>query len=345
MELRFWLCCRDWLNRTAEYTRRKSSKLLEIMHEYYIERIAFYTHDLSSYYRSANSNLVCQTAEQVAALKDFESLLKSCDSFNRKGSTNTMLSRDLSMQAYNLRTSTSLKNALTATNSDTLAGAVQRRLELVARIRVIHFTIINCARAFPSFAGFNIVPLHIPHKQRSTDINFDVATCEARSMIQNFDFRIPSVLKNNQFLQSVRNDYGKKLIVHAEMQILFHLLRTENADLTPFPYIGISIGPCYSCATVLSNLGMFKTRPSHGRICPHWTLPRRTQTQLKNAMGLHLALARLKQELVRAIHRSPSPKRSLRPESTALLSPARRAVGGHKPKRTIGFTKGYSTGT
>jgi hypothetical protein len=84
---------------------------------------------------------------------------------------------------------------------------------------------------------------------------------------------LPFPLQVTSKLQKrLENELRKPKWVHAEIRMVTHLISEDN-EVQPFHYLGISKKTCFSCGRILSSLGMFRTRGNHGKVWCQWTLP------------------------------------------------------------------------
>lgn len=237
----------------AEFTRPKSKDLLRLMLIFHFQRIVCNAADLLRICQAAKKKVNYRPPEDGTPLKDLETLLKGCGAFVLKASANvvdTELASNVTGQAHKLSNSTELRQSTMACFGEGGATEIWQHLCFVARIRAIHQTVVECAKQLPSFAKFEVVPLDLVQAQRRTDVCFDVACCHIRQLKEHIRFRAPTDMHDGNCFQALKPAYGKKLIIHCEMQLLFYLLKAETLNLSPFTYLGISMRPCYSCAVI-----------------------------------------------------------------------------------------------
>jgi hypothetical protein len=105
------------------------------------------------------------------------------------------------------------------------------------------------------------------------------------------------------------------------MQIFVFLFsRGHSKRPKPFPYLGIGKKTCYICSLVLRGLDIFRTRESHGRLHPHWTLPRAAAAERKATLAIRVALTEVERRLAENLKMLAPILPACRPESTTVWS-------------------------
>lgn len=146
-----------------------------------------------------------------------------------------------------------------------------RLIRFVGRTKTSYHTFLEAASWFPSFqeiclifvppfAAESKVPKHL-----RIPIPEDMETCYKASKIK------------AKKIADIRARYdelcAKRLHVHAEIGLLFYLLRRGSTLSRLFNYIGISKQSCFLCHHMLLGIEIFQNRGCHGVLETQWTLP------------------------------------------------------------------------
>ena len=144
-----------------------------------------------------------------------------------------------------------------------------RLIRFVGRIRTCYETFLEAAVQFPSFQQFELIfiaPSTLASRvPRMSRIRFP----------EDFEGSHGTSVKN---MANMKARYealcAKRLHVHAEIGLLFHLLGNGSDLARAFRYIGISKLSCFLCHHMLLGVGIFRNRGCHGVLETQWTLPR-----------------------------------------------------------------------
>jgi OTT_1508-like deaminase len=118
--------------------------------------------------------------------------------------------------------------------------------------------------------------------------------------------------------------YAEKPAIHAEISLLFHLLRQGNDTQRVFPYIGISRKSCYLCGHFLASVGIIQTRGCHDVEYTRWTLPSRYILHHHYGNKVVAALEKLENPLSKKNTTWKRKKLPREPESIAAASDSSR---------------------
>ncbi|KAI0197861.1 hypothetical protein F4808DRAFT_452350 [Astrocystis sublimbata] len=131
------------------------------------------------------------------------------------------------------------------------------------------------------------------------------------------DIKIPTSPK----LQGrITSEMEKPKWVHAEMNVLIHLLSHGGLEEAAVPYLGVSKKTCYLCGHVIRQIGGFGTRGNHGKIYPQWTLPSSLPILPANAQSFQAVVENLQNVLHHDLHK-PVPKGRDAEKESLLAAP------------------------
>ena len=262
---------------------------------------------------------------RILAFHSFRTLYASCKD---QGLDIARLSA-LAKEAYKLTRSSELEPALQRLFKTGQAARVFRQLRFIARIRAIFLCIIDCARSLPNFGKIEILPIPRCNLHNIAKNSMPYARKAALATLQEHQREVPEWMTNRQSAARFEADfYTHPLIVHAEVQLACFF--DANREYTPFRYLGISKKPCHLCWMFLSEMRVFQTRPSHGQLYPHWTLPMDIEVRKQRLHSPAMILKAIERNLVDIIGQEHVTRLALLPESTAVLS-ARMAVSSGSP--------------
>ena len=90
-------------------------------------------------------------------------------------------------------------------------------------------------------------------------------------------------------------DHG--LRAHAEIQIVLYAMEKGIGEFDP--YIGCTLPSCFLCSKFLDNLcqHQFRTRGTHGRLYPHWTVPTTPNIPLRTLGDIKRSLKAVYEQL------------------------------------------------
>lgn len=146
---------------------------------------------------------------------------------------------------------------------------------MLGRLRAAYECFKTTALSFPEFESIEIKPVILPHY-------VEIDTTKFRRQLRDFvkAYGFSKGLLKAKTAQSYTG--ASRLHIHAEMQILVSL-EDPTWQRRAHRYIGTSKKPCFLCNEFRQNyikLSMngsrspaFKTRESHGKVYPLWTLP------------------------------------------------------------------------
>lgn len=288
--------------------------------DYYKARVRYHTNELVRNFPENSSGTANLLWNRDPLLKEYKSLVKACRTAQRqhvmREFTNDV-SRNLSSWAYGLSRSAGLKAALGTVCDSMDAERNIRRLRFLARIQSIHSIVSDCIKTLPSFGSLQIIPIQLSQAVAPTTVKISTARKLASKAMHQASLTPFTRLEDPKITTELSDEFTKKLVVHAEIQVCFHLL---CYDVPSFPYLGISKKTCYMCHLFLTELKVFESRPSHGQLHPHWTLPRLARVDERQMFALLKAHRAVKQGLAEIISNPPSPAAFFRPESTTVWS-------------------------
>ncbi len=165
-----------------------------------------------------------------------------------------------------------------------------RLMRFVGRARTSYHTFLAAAFRFPSFQKIELIlvpPVATESRVTGTlkiPLPEDIKDChEASETAKN----IADIIARYDEL------CGKPLHVHAEIGLLFHLLRQGFTFSKVYPYIGISKQSCFLCNHILLDVGIFRNRGCHGDLETQWTLPRSFELSSEHSERIFLSFLKL----------------------------------------------------
>lgn len=295
---------------------------MDLLVQFYLPRIIYHASVFCEYFEAVHerANTSVLTSDQNVQLDRLEVLFRSCSTFTKKQRLNIPLARAVSSEAKTLSKSKPLARALLSFYGKDVAWRVVRHLRFVGRIRTIHQTLLECAKDLPNFSTLDIKLVSLSRAQLLPRVNF-------RAALSNVERLLGRPLNfSEKKIKTMESEYRKKLIIHAEMQILFFISRPEHDQTSIFPYIGISKRPCYLCDAFLKADSRFKTKPSHGQIHPNWTLPRSQAIATNLAISFYCSMSTVTGRLQQLICNPSGRRYSFQPESTIAPSATHHAT-------------------
>ncbi|KAF2117310.1 hypothetical protein BDV96DRAFT_644734 [Lophiotrema nucula] len=259
-----------WL-RTVAATGRHSSLLVDIIWigeigliEYSCGRLNYYVSQINQLDQSMNV-LAARSGIYGPVITCLQCLCQNAT----KDSTVRQLS-DIVNVAYILRYTWKVSGA-----SMGHMKAV-RSINMLGRLRAAYECFKTVALTFEEISTMEMRPVTL---HQHVEINVSLF----RKTIQRLagEFQLPKGLLKNNTAQKYTG--ASRLHIHAEMQILVCLARNADWHGRAHGYVGISRKPCFLCNEILQNYSKisvegarqpaFKSRRSHGKVYPLWTLP------------------------------------------------------------------------
>lgn len=151
---------------------------------------------------------------------------------------------------------------------------IKREIQALAKLRMIYTTFVKVIFRLRKFRSLSLVFVQKPARIPPRIHEFSEAILEAIQTAGNLGDSVTGQLEPNLSVEHVQKKYAdsrKRGYVHAEVQILLHLLK--NSDLRPILYMGCSILNCFMCFALLKYLN-FKSAGCHYKIYGRWALPR-----------------------------------------------------------------------
>lgn len=240
---------------------------------FYRERLLTHLSDLCNY---INKTFRSISTHDIAAAGfkdgDLNKLVHLCRDHNERTSSDSELGLIAEMSYSVARSYTKSPARLDCSRGELDGSKILHLMRLVGRIRTCYYTFLEVAFRFPSFQEIDLV-------------------CTAPSTLESRvpkSLRIPfpedlkkyhgasdeSVKKMAKIIARYNALCAKRLHVHAEIGLLFHLLGKGSNLSRVFPYIGISKLSCFLCHHMLLGVNIFENRGCHGVLETQWTLPR-----------------------------------------------------------------------
>ena len=144
---------------------------------------------------------------------------------------------------------------------------LDRTIKFLAQIHKLFDSFRNFRKTVRASKSFSIVRLDPPPlvKLHRSEIDFDSILKELRVPIEQGS---PDCLRRDYYDTQARG-----LRVHAEIQLVLYAMKTGIGEF--HPYIGCTLPSCFLCSKFLGSLCQpeFRTRGTHGRLYPRWTVP------------------------------------------------------------------------
>ncbi|KAE8382272.1 hypothetical protein BDV26DRAFT_15470 [Aspergillus bertholletiae] len=185
----------------------------------------------------------------------------------------------LATRAYELRMMKLVRELLqTSSHSTPRTKKLWEGICFLGRLRMAFETFNNIALNLPSFKKVTIIP--VPR-----EIATQKALPSPLNLEQTFDLlnvsldasTVKKVIGQRWTVPKAKQSFGglqkQKLNVHAEMQMILHLSKTEEMFDRLFPYFGCSKYSCFMCWHFLQAYSKIRTRGCHGRLFKPWSVP------------------------------------------------------------------------
>ncbi|KAH7382685.1 hypothetical protein DE146DRAFT_760518 [Phaeosphaeria sp. MPI-PUGE-AT-0046c] len=189
--------------------------------------------------------------------------------------------KSLVVAAYNVRQRSTLQHIHNSTSRTT---SISRRLWIdicmLARLRVAFERFKEIALTLPSFEDVSIVLVPRPQTSAALLGPERSLTLKETFNLLHVEFSqatVKAALGQKCNLDKIKRDFGKRqnrrLQVHAEVQMLLHLHKSEQSTSDMVPYLGCSKLSCFLCHRFVRSYGQVETRGCHGRAFQAWTVP------------------------------------------------------------------------
>ena len=190
-------------------------------------------------------------------------------------------------------------------------------MRLVGRIRTCYYTFLEVAFRFPSFQKIDLVctapsttESRVP---KSLRIPFPGELKESHGASE-------SVGQTAKMIARYDALCAKRLHVHAEIGLVFHLLGKGSNLSRVFPYIGISKLSCFLCHHMLLGVGIFENRGCHGVLETQWTLPRLFELNSRYSERVFVSFLKLQNLVTERSRTLKTTGINRRPQSEGLVS-------------------------
>ncbi|KAI6137191.1 hypothetical protein F5141DRAFT_72558 [Pisolithus sp. B1] len=184
----------------------------------------------------------------------------------------------------------------------------------LGRLRLYYYTLVEGALSIPGFAHLSLIFVNnLPRRVCPATLppledvmKFLGLILNATSVNYFISEKLDVVGAKRAFRQLQNNISRQRLPTHAEVQLVFHLIRTmdiQTVEKEIYPYIGCSKLSCFLCSAFLNSLDRngiaFKTRGSHGKICAPWSIPNMVGLWANTPATLYSVLNEIQYLLVR----------------------------------------------
>ena len=144
---------------------------------------------------------------------------------------------------------------------------LDRTIKFLAQIHELFDSFRNFRKTVRASKSFSIVRLDPPPlvKLHKSKIDFDSILKDLGVPIEQGS---PDCLRQDYYDTQARG-----LRAHAEIQLVLYAMETGIGEF--YPYIGCTLPSCFLCSKFLGSLCQpeFRTRGTHGRLYPRWTVP------------------------------------------------------------------------
>ncbi|KAG6328865.1 hypothetical protein ID866_10224 [Astraeus odoratus] len=240
----------------------------------------------------------------------------------------------LAAKAYSLRHMSSLRLLVNSCSKTGLANKLMSDILFLGRLRSCYFTLMYGAQNIPGFRNLSVVvvqntrPRICPSTLPSlTDAMNYLGLILDPVSVRNFVSTQLGVIGAERNFEQLQNHVSRKhLYVHAELQLVLHIVKTmdiETMNREMYPYLGCSKLSCFLCTSFLKSFGpndaLFRTRGCHGRIYRQWSIPDVKDLPSDMEVILRSALTKMRNILVHEIIK-PIMSASQLPESSMGLT-------------------------
>ncbi|KAI5994603.1 hypothetical protein F5J12DRAFT_414377 [Pisolithus orientalis] len=243
--------------------------------------------------------------------------------------------RPLAEHTYSIRHMASLKILINSCPNVSTGRKLIQDIQLLGRFRSCLSTLVKAALRIPGFAKLSIILVQNLQRRSLSYTSPSLADVtmqhlgQALSMttVKKFISKKWNVIKATLRFEQVQSKVsGKPLPTHAEVQLILYITRcaySENMNREICPYIGCSRLPCFLCAAFINYFTLdgvtFRTRGSHRKIYPRWSIPDMDGLHDDMVMALDSALEDM-QNLLRGELNKPIISTPHRPESPAEVT-------------------------
>ncbi|KAI6105127.1 hypothetical protein EDD16DRAFT_1633679 [Pisolithus croceorrhizus] len=241
--------------------------------------------------------------ERICALDSI--LCSPCDRATQR--------RLLAEYAYSIRHMKSLSVFLDSCPRVFVGRKLLSDIHWLGRLRSCFYTLVEAALNIPGFSELSIVPVQnlSPRVCPSTLPTLaDVMRCLDQTLdptsIHRFIGEGLGVINAERIFKEVHIKVSRRhLSTHAELQLVLYIIRKMDIDTVHreiYPYIGCSKLSCFLCTIFLRffrQLGFaFRTRGSHGKVYPSWSIPDVDGLHEDMVSGLDLVLKSMRSLLL-----------------------------------------------
>ncbi|KAI6037922.1 hypothetical protein EDC04DRAFT_2897095 [Pisolithus marmoratus] len=195
-------------------------------------------------------------------------------------------------------------------------------IQWLGRLRSCYCTLVEAAVNIPGFSQLSIIPVkNLPPRVCPSPLPtlVDVMKYLGQTLdptsVKRFIGEGLGVIDAGRIFKEVQTTISRRhLPTHAELQLVLYIIRTMDMKTVSeeiYPYIGCSKLSCFLCAVFLKLFGQsgftFRTRGSHGKIYPPWSIPDVDGLHDDIASGLNLASSKMRNFLLCELTNSVTP--------------------------------------
>ncbi|KAI6138606.1 hypothetical protein BKA82DRAFT_4234318 [Pisolithus tinctorius] len=222
--------------------------------------------------------------------------------------------RLLAEHTYSIRRAKSLRILINSCPNFSAGHRLLSDILFLGHLMSCYYTLVEAALNIPGFAHLSIIFVKSPAPRNcpaalpplANAMEFFGQTLNPTSVKKFISEKLDVISAERAFKQLQDTISRKHLPTHAELQLVFHIIRTVDIDTMNrevYPYIGCSKLSCFLCAAFLESFNhhgvTFTTRGSHGKIYTLWSIPDMDGLCEDMVAFLHAALIRMLNLLIR----------------------------------------------
>ncbi|KAI6137182.1 hypothetical protein F5141DRAFT_1209513 [Pisolithus sp. B1] len=222
--------------------------------------------------------------------------------------------RLLAEYTYSIRHMKSLSIFLDSCPKAFVGRKLLSDIHWLGRLRSCFYTLVEAALNIPGFSELSIIPVeNLPPRVCPSALPplVDVMRCLDQTLdptsIDRFIGEGLGVIDAERKFKEIQAQISRRrhLPTHAELQLVLYIIRQMDIETVHgeiYPYIGCSKLSCFLCNIFLKLFRRsgfaFRTRGSHGKVYPPWSIPDVDGLHEEMVLGLDLALKSMRSFLL-----------------------------------------------
>ncbi|KAF5855625.1 hypothetical protein ETB97_008860 [Aspergillus alliaceus] len=180
-------------------------------------------------------------------------------------------------------------------------------ISFMGRLRTAYKVMIRAAERLSGFESLKICPVELwkPYQKKNISLSNCWSLAKAfESLREDFsDFNVKRLFKQSKsmLIQKFGQEQKRPFQIHAEVQLILHIMQPSYAINSVFKYIGCSKRSCLLCDMFVTKCGNFGTRGCHGKISSPWTIPEINGLSQKHLHQITMSLKSMEKELEKRI--------------------------------------------